>query len=91
MVGLNGNRIRRCIVRKLIPAVALLVLGTAACERTGENEYEVQTPTVGVQADTVRTPDVDVDMERDTINVPDVDVDVDTEQEEIRTPDVDVN
>lgn len=50
----------------------------AACDRTGENEYEVETPDVdvGTNVDTIRTPDVDVNTGEDTVTVPTVDVDV---------------
>jgi hypothetical protein len=57
-------------------AVALLfaIAGTAACKKTGEGEYEVQRPTVGVETDTVRTPDVDVREDTVGVRVPNVDV-----------------
>jgi hypothetical protein len=52
-------------------------LGAAtACEKTGENQYEVSRPTVetGTTRDTINTPDVDVGTEKKTVEVPDVDV-----------------
>ena len=67
-------------MRKSAAALALMAaLALAACERTGENEYEVETPEVdvGTDVDTVRTPDVDVETGQDTVTVPTVDVDVD--------------
>lgn len=49
-------------------ATAVLVLG--ACKKTGEGEYQVQTPTVTIGSDThtVRTPTVGTTT--DTVNVP---------------------
>jgi hypothetical protein len=59
-------------------AVALGMLtaiaATAACKKTGEGEYEVQRPTVGVTTDTIRTPDVDVREDTVGVRVPNVDV-----------------
>jgi hypothetical protein len=61
------------MVKRLALAVAIAaVSGLAACEKTGENEFQVQTPDVDVSADTttVRTPDVDI--VKDTVTVPKV-------------------
>jgi len=46
------------------------VLALAACKKTGEGEYQVQTPTISVGTDThtVRTPTVGT--RTDTVNVP---------------------
>ena len=66
-------------MRKSAAALALVAaLALAACEKTGENEFEVNTPDVdvGTNVDTVRTPDVDVNTGEDTVTVPTVDVDV---------------
>lgn len=57
----------------LVMGVAVL----AACEKTGEGEYEVQRPTVGVETDTVQTPSVDVGTQQDTVIVTTPTVDVD--------------
>lgn len=57
-------------MRKLLYCAALLALPLAACKKTGENEYQVQTPTIGMDTHTVKTPDVDVGMRKDTINTP---------------------
>jgi hypothetical protein len=57
-------------MRKTLLGVALLVLPLAACKKTGENEYQVKTPTVGTETKTVTTPDVDVGSKKDTINTP---------------------
>jgi hypothetical protein len=62
-------------VRKLVAvAVVLAIAGTAACKKTGEGEYEVQRPTVGVETDTIRTPDVDIRRDTVGVQVPRVDV-----------------
>ena len=56
-------------MRKLLVA-ATLVLSVAACKKTGENEYQVQTPTIGTDTHTVTTPDVNVGTKTDTISTP---------------------
>lgn len=59
---------------------AALVLGvalTAACEKTGEGEYQVERPVVGTETDTVQTPSVDVGTEQDTVVLTKPTVDVD--------------
>ncbi|GAC1419793.1 MAG: hypothetical protein NVSMB53_18710 [Gemmatimonadaceae bacterium] len=56
-----------------IGLIALALAGVAAlaaCEKTGDNTYEVKRPVVGVRTDTVRTPSVEVVKERDTITTP---------------------
>ncbi len=57
-------------MRKMLLGVAMLALPLAACKKTGENEYQVQTPTIGTDTHTVKTPDVDVGTKIDTINTP---------------------
>lgn len=56
---------------------AVATLG--ACQKTGEGEYQVETPDVDVSTDTstVRTPTVDAGMKTDTmiVKTPTVDVD----------------
>ena len=74
-------------MRKLTLAAgiaALVVIG--ACKKTGEGEYEVQKPTVGVTTDTVHTPSVETGTVKDTITVPKVT----TEKKVITVPKVDV-
>ena len=64
-------------MRKLMVAAAFAALaGVAACQKTGEGEYQVETPDVDVSRDTttVRTPTVDVRPETATVVVPNVDV-----------------
>jgi hypothetical protein len=83
--------------------IALAAAGSlAACQKTGENEYKVQTPEVNVSTDTstIRTPDIDVGTKVDTINTPVVGTTKDTiivdrptagtKKTEVRTPTVDV-
>lgn len=72
----------------------LMILGAAAmtslaaCSKTGEGEYQVKTPDVDVSTDTntVRTPTVDVVKDTATVKVPDVDVK--TEKKKVAVPKV---
>ena len=64
-------------MRKLTLVAALVAVSTlAACEKTGEGEFQVKTPDVDVNASTdtatVQTPSVE--MGKDTVTVPEVDV-----------------
>jgi hypothetical protein len=87
-------------MRKTMLGAALLVLSLNACKKTGENEFEVKTPTVGTETKTVTTPDVDVGTQKDTINTPVVGTQpetvivqkpvVGTKKTEVTTPTVDV-
>ena len=64
-------------MRKLLVTAAFAALaGVAACQKTGEGEYQVETPDVDVSTDTstIRTPDVDVRRDTATVVVPNVDV-----------------
>jgi len=66
-------------VRKTALTLAIAALtAVTACKKTGENEFEVQTPDVDVKTDTVRTPDVDVVRDSAKVTVPKVDVRKDT-------------
>ncbi len=68
-------------MRKLMIAAAVLAVTTvAACEKTGEGEFQVKTPDVDVSTDTatVQTPSVDVG--KDTVTVPEVDVETPAER-----------
>jgi hypothetical protein len=88
-------------MRKLLVAAALIA-SVAACKKTGENEYQVETPHVNVSTDThtVKTPDVDVGTKVDTINTPVVGTKKDTlivdkpvvgtKKTEVKVPTVDV-
>ena len=57
-------------MRKFLLSAVVLTLPLAACKKTGENQYQVQTPTVGTDTHTVTTPDVDVGTKKDTISTP---------------------
>lgn len=68
-------------MRKTALTLAIAALtAVAACKKTGEGEYQVQTPDVDVKTDTttVRTPTVDVRKDTATVTVPKVDVRKDT-------------
>lgn len=77
-------------VRKasIVAAVAILSIATA-CKKTGEGEYQVQTPDVDVSTDTstVRTPSVEAGMTQDTmiVNRPTVDVNTPAERRQQST------
>ena len=87
-------------MRKLVIAAALFALPLAACKKTGENQYQVQTPTIGTDTHTVTTPSVDVGSKIDTINTPTVGTKKDTiivdkpvvgtKKTEVKTPTVKV-
>ena len=57
-------------MRKMLLGAVLLSLPLTACKKTGDNQYEVKTPTVGLDTHTVTTPSVDVGTKTDTINTP---------------------
>jgi hypothetical protein len=57
-------------MRKLLLGAIALTLPLSACKKTGENEYQVETPKVTTDTHTVTTPDVDVGSKTDTINTP---------------------
>jgi hypothetical protein len=68
-------------VRKTALTLAIAALtAVAACKKTGENEFQVQTPDVDVKTDTttIRTPDVDIVKDSAKVTVPKVDVKKDT-------------
>jgi hypothetical protein len=87
-------------MRKLVIAAALIALPVAACKKTGDNQYQVQTPTIGTDTHTVTTPSVDVGSKIDTINTPTVGTKKDTiivdkpvvgtKKTEVKTPTVKV-
>ena len=62
-------------MRRILVAVAMVSAATlAACEKTGEGEYEVERPVMGTVTDTIETPTVDVGTDTVSVKVPDVDV-----------------
>ena len=87
-------------MRKMLVAVVVLSLPLAACKKTGDNQYEVQTPTIGTKTDTVSTPSIDVGTKIDTINTPTMGTKpetlivqkpvVGTKKTEVKVPTVDV-
>lgn len=86
------------MTRIIVAAAAVLAL--TGCKKTGDNEYQVQTPTVGLDTHTVRTPEVNVGTKVDTINTPVVGTRKDTiivdkpvvgtKKTAVKTPTVDV-
>ena len=86
--------------RNLLIGAALLALPLAACKKTGDNQYQVETPTIGTDTHTVTTPSVDVGSKVDTINTPVVGTKKDTlivtkpvvgtQKTEVKTPTVKV-
>lgn len=57
-------------MRKMLLGAVILSLPLAACKKTGDNQYQVQTPTIGTDTHTVTTPSVDVGTKIDTISTP---------------------
>ena len=86
--------------RTMLLGAVLIALPLAACKKTGENQYQVETPTIGTDTHTVTTPDVDVCSKIDTINTPTVGTKKDTlivdkpvvgtKKTEVKTPTVKV-
>ena len=65
-------------MRKLLLGAVILSLPLSACKKTGDNQYQVQTPTIGTDTHTVTTPSVDVGTKTDTISTPVVGTQKDT-------------
>jgi hypothetical protein len=63
---------------KILLGAALLALPLGACKKTGDNQYQVQTPTIGTDTHTVTTPSVEMGTKIDTINTPVVGTQKDT-------------
>jgi hypothetical protein len=62
----------------MLLGAAILALPLSACKKTGDNQYQVQTPTIGTDTHTVTTPSVEVGTKTDTINTPTVGTKKDT-------------
>ena len=63
-------------MRKLLAFGAVAALFTlGACKDAGENQVEIERPTVGTTKDTINTPDIDMP---DSVVVPTVEVGRDT-------------
>ena len=74
-------------MRTLMLAAGLAAIwSTTGCKKTGEGEYEVKKPAMGVTTDTMNTPSVETGTVKDTINVPKVT----TEKKEVEVPKVEV-
>ncbi|HJU64146.1 MAG TPA: hypothetical protein VJ596_00655 [Gemmatimonadaceae bacterium] len=74
-------------MRKIAAVAAFAAIAAlGACEKTGEGEFQVQTPDVDVSKDTttVRTPSVDVRKDTVTMEVPNVDVKTPSERDTAR-------
>ena len=86
--------------RIMLLGAALIALPLAACKKTGDNQYQVETPTIGTDTHTVTTPSVDVGSRTDTISTPVVGTKKDTiivdkpvvgtKKTEVKTPTVKV-
>jgi len=86
--------------RFMLLGAALIALPLAACKKTGDNQYQVETPTIGTDTHTVTTPSVDVGSKIDTISTPVVGTQKDTiivdkpvvgtKKTEVKTPTVKV-
>ena len=61
-----------------VVAAILAVVSISACKKTGDGEYQVQTPVVGTQTDTIHTPTVEVGTDTAQVTVPKVEVKKDT-------------
>ncbi|MGI8844537.1 MAG: hypothetical protein ACR2HZ_12605 [Gemmatimonadaceae bacterium] len=62
-------------MRRILVAVAMVsAAALAACDKTGEGEYEVERPVMGTVTDTVQMPTVDVGTDTVMVTVPDVKV-----------------
>ena len=55
-------------MRKMLIGAVLLAVPLTACKKTGDNEYQIKTPTIGTDTHTVTTPSVE--MRKDTISTP---------------------
>ena len=55
-------------MRKMLIGAVLLAVPVTACKKTGDNEYQIKTPTIGTDTHTVTTPSVE--MRKDTISTP---------------------
>ena len=74
-------------MRKLAAVAAVMaVVSISACKKTGDGEYQVETPVVGTQTDTLHTPTVQVGTETTTVAVPKVKMD----SAKIKTPTITV-
>jgi len=73
---------------KLVIAAVALIPVLAACKKTGDGQYEVDKPVVGVQKDTLNVPQVEAKMEEKQVEIPKLEVKKETTT--VKVPDVDV-
>ncbi len=60
-------------MRKLsLATVIVAVVAFSACKKTGEGEYEVQKPVIGVTTDTVQTPTVEMGTDTTQVVTPEI-------------------
>ena len=57
-------------MRKMLVGAVMLTLPLAACKKTGDNQYQVETPKIATDTHTVTTPSVEMGTRTDTINTP---------------------
>ena len=74
-----------------VVALAAASITLAACKKTGDNQYEVERPTVGTTTDTVRVPEVDLGTTTDTLVVKRPTVGSTTDTIAVKRPTVKVN
>ncbi len=66
-------------MKKIAVAVALVAVASlAGCKKTGDGQYEVQKPVIGVQTDTIHTPTMSVGTDTTKVVTPKVEVKKDT-------------
>ena len=82
---------------RALTVIGLALLVATACKKTGEGEYQVQTPEVKVSTDThtVRTPTVEVTRDTHVVERPTIDrkgdtISLGTKRDTIVTPKVKV-
>ena len=77
-------------MRKLTAVAALMAASTAlACKKTGPGQYEVKTPVLGTQTETVTTPTISIGSETTHVAVPKVTVKKDTAA--VKVPTIQIN
>ena len=79
--GLPANLLldgRRLVRKFAVVAAGLAAVSISACKKTAPGEYEVQTPVIGTQTDTIHTPTVQVGTDTAKVTVPKVEVKKDT-------------
>lgn len=75
-------------MNKMLIAAVVLVPVLASCKKTDKNEYEVAKPTIGLEKDTIHTPEINAGMTEKQVEVPKIEVKKETTT--IKVPDIDV-